>query len=266
MKITPVIELSRVSKSYRRGGFFRKGERVEVLKEIDLSIRPGECVGLIGPSGSGKSTMGRILLGLESPDDGEVRMMGESISAETHLSKNRRRAVQVVFQNAPDSCNPRMTAREILSEPLRNFEKLKGRRLEEKIDSLLKKVGLLSSDKGKRPDRFSGGELQRICIARALAPGPDLILLDEAVSALDMVVQSQILDLLDELRFDLGTAYLFVTHDLRLVRRFCDRAFLLENGRLEPFDPATFAANKHLPLLDELVKAMPPSRPNRNRG
>ena len=260
--MNPVVTLSGVTKSYTRGGFFKKGEIVPVLRGIDLSIGSGECVGLVGPSGSGKSTMGRILLGVEKPDQGEVAIRGERITG-GKLSPKARRAVQVVFQNGLDSCNPRMTARDILAEPLKNFTDLRGKDLEEQIDDLLRKVGLDPKEKGKYPSRFSGGQLQRICIARALAPKPDMILLDEAVSALDMVIQAQVLDLLDDLRRELGTAYLFVTHDLRLIRRFCDRAFLLQDGRLHGFDPKTFVSKDHLPLLSELVRAMPPTTPQR---
>lgn len=214
MTKSAVIELSHVSKSYRRGGFFSRGERFSVLSNVVLSVAPHQCVGVIGPSGTGKSTLGRLMLGLEEPDSGSVSILGHTVNHQSPLSKKQRRAVQVVFQNALDSCNPRHRIKDILAEPLRNFDDLSGRQLDERIVELLQMVGLDKKDRHKYPSQFSGGQLQRICIARALAPRPSLILLDEAVSALDMVVQAHILDLLDQLRHSLGTAYLFVTHEI----------------------------------------------------
>lgn len=257
--MSPVVELKNVARSYAHGGVFSRGESFCVLKDVNLTVNPGECIGLIGLSGAGKSTLGRILLGIEAPDAGEVRILGRSAAG--RISVQQRRAVQAVFQNALDSCNPRMSAFEIVAEPLRNFCGFKGTALRDRVAELLEMTGISPDDMNKLPGRFSGGQLQRICIARALAPQPQLILLDEAVSALDMLVQAQILDLLDALRRRLGTAYLFVTHDLRLIRRFCSRAVLLQEGVLKPFDPRTLKAAQPLALLDELADAMLPPLP-----
>jgi nickel transport system ATP-binding protein len=243
----PLIELRNVSKAYRRGGFFSRKERVPVLEGVDLDLHAGECLGLVGRSGSGKSTLGRIMLGLEAPDSGTAKILGTDVSAGRSLSPQLRSAVQVVFQDSIGSCNPRMTAGEIIAEPLRNFEGLRGRNLREKVEHLMETVGLSPADADKLPSRFSGGQLQRVCIARALAPTPRVIVLDEAVSSLDMIIQARILDLLDKLRREHGTAYLFVTHDLRLVRRFCDRAFIVSERQLHAFSPKQ-AVPESLPL------------------
>lgn len=261
-----VLEARGVCKTYRRGGFFSKAEAIPVLRGVDLDIAPGECVGLVGRSGAGKSTLGRIILGLESPDAGTVRLFGQPVqdkAGRLRMPNALRRQVQVVFQDALGSVNPRLTAGQIIAEPLCNFERLRGKALRERIAGLLECVDLVPSDADKHPNRFSGGQLQRVCIARALAARPGLIVLDEAVSSLDMLVQARILDLLEALRRKEGTAYLFVTHDLRLVRRFCDRAFAVQDGRLEPFDHRQLNVARLPESLRHLVSAMLPSMPPR---
>ncbi|WP_147818672.1 ABC transporter ATP-binding protein [Salidesulfovibrio onnuriiensis] len=260
-----VIEIENVSKTYGRGGFFRKQERFTVLRNVNLSLHAGECLGLVGRSGGGKSTLGRIMLGLEAPDSGSVRILGQDVAGFKTLPLDLRRAVQVVFQDAIGSSNPRMTAGEIIAEPLRNFDRLKGKALRDRVAELLEQVGLSPDDANKLPGRFSGGQLQRICIARALAPSPQVIILDEAVSSLDMLIQVRILDLLTSLRKQHGTAYLFVTHDLRLVRKFCDRAFFMSEGELYPFDPETMADTGQSRALEELFDAMLPPMPDMAR-
>jgi nickel transport system ATP-binding protein len=263
-----VLEARNVTKNYSRGGFFKQAENVAVLHGVGLAIRAGECVGLIGRSGSGKSTLGRILLGLEAPTGGEAYILGRKTTDEkgrVRLDRDQRRAVQVVFQDAVGSVNPRLTAGDIIAEPLRNFEDLKGDRLAERVAELLVHVGLSPEDAAKHPACFSGGQLQRISIARALAPRPRCIILDEALSSLDMLVQARILDLLDRLRREDKVAYLFVTHDLRLVKLFCDRSVTMEQGRLVPFDIDDLAnelGQQSLPGdLRELACAMLPAMP-----
>lgn len=256
-----VVELENITKTYGRGGFFRKQERFTVLDNVSLSLSAGECLGLVGRSGSGKSTLGRIMLGLESPDSGKVRILGRELNARRHMPMDLRRSVQVVFQDAIGSSNPRMTAGEIIAEPLRNFDGLKGKKLRDRVCELMEQVGISPNDADKLPGRFSGGQLQRICIARALAPSPRVIVLDEAVSSLDMLIQARILDLLDSLRTEHNTAYLFVTHDLRLVRKFCDRAFFMCEGNLHPFDPAKAVSHAGSQALVELFNAILPPMP-----
>ncbi|QJT10865.1 ABC transporter ATP-binding protein [Oceanidesulfovibrio marinus] len=261
-----IIEARNVTKTYRRGGFFSSAEIVPVLHGADLRIEQGECVGLVGRSGSGKSTLGRILLGLEQPTSGEARILDRPTTngGRLQVDREQRRAVQVVFQDAIGSVNPRLTARSIIAEPLRNFEKLRGAALDARVAELLQHVGLSPDDVAKHPSRFSGGQLQRISIARALAARPRCIILDEAVSSLDMLVQARILDLLDDLRTKDGVSYLFVTHDLRLVQRFCDRAVAVEQGRLVDFDHTNFRAAAMPGSLGDLAAAMLPAMPTQD--
>ena len=168
-----LLELVGIHKSYRRGGVLGRRERFEVLRDVHLSIEPKACVGLLGRSGSGKSTLGRIALGIEEPDSGGVLFEGRDFrTLSSREYRDARRNLQVVFQNSLGSVNPRMTAAEIVAEPLRNFENPSERALLDRVHSLLAKVGLEPADGRKLPHQFSGGELQRICIARAIALRP----------------------------------------------------------------------------------------------
>ncbi|WP_353116679.1 dipeptide/oligopeptide/nickel ABC transporter ATP-binding protein [Nitratidesulfovibrio sp.] len=229
----PLLELRGVTRSYRTGGWFAPGQMREVLRGVDLTVREGGCTGVVGPSGAGKSTLCRIALGLERPDGGVVRFMGRDVR---HGLGKDRRHVQVVFQNSVNAVNPRLTVERIIGEPLENFTPLNRRQRRARAGELLEQVHLSPALLDRLPHRLSGGQLQRVCIARALAPRPRLILLDEALSSLDMLVQARVLDLLTELRRATGTAYLFVTHDVRLVPLFCDEAAVLTEGRVAPVD------------------------------
>ncbi|OWJ69150.1 ATP-binding cassette domain-containing protein [Inquilinus limosus] len=227
-----LLSVDRVSKSYRQGGLFDRRPPRQVLQGAGLSITAGECVGLLGPSGCGKSTLARLILGIEAPDSGAVLLDGAPLAGRGRPDAvQARRDIQAVFQDPFGATNPRFTAFEVVAEPLRNFDRLSGPALRARVDGLLRQVGLDPAESGKPAHRFSGGQLQRLCIARALAPGPRLLILDEAVSSLDMTTQGRILDLLAELRRRSGIAYLFITHDIRLVPGFCDRAVVIEDGR-----------------------------------
>lgn len=228
-----LMELNNVHKSYRKGGLFGNKERFDVLKDVNMRLEAGSCVGLLGRSGSGKSTLGRIILDLEPPDAGEILYQGRPVrelSGQEYL--DFRRNFQVVFQNSLGSVNPRFTAGQIIAEPLQNFESLSPGQLNSRIVELLEQVGLPGSAADKYPHQFSGGELQRVCIARAIALNPRLIVLDEAVSSLDMLIQAKIVDLLLDLQHKLGTAYLFISHDLRVLLKICDRLLVMHEGRL----------------------------------
>jgi len=228
-----VLELKGIDKSYHRGGFWGNRAKFEVLKDVNLALQAGSCVGLLGRSGSGKSTLGRIALNLEAPDAGEVLYQDRPVKSLNRAEyQDFRRNVQVVFQNPLGSVNPRFTAGQIVAEPLHNFESLSPAQIKNRVGELLERVELSASDMGKYPHQFSGGELQRVCIARAIALNPRLIVLDEAVSSLDMLVQLKIMDLLVRLKNELGTAYLFISHDIRVLMKMSDRLLVMHEGRL----------------------------------
>lgn len=221
----PLVRLTGLAKSY--GG-------TRVLDSVDLEIHPGECLGLVGESGSGKSTIARCLVGLESADAGGVTLEGASVADPATGSAAEladfRRAVQFVFQDPYATLNPRHSIRKCFDEILR-ADGRRDRGDAEKT-ALLQQVGLTPAYLDRRPAQLSGGERQRIAIARALVPGPKLLICDEAVSALDVSVQAQILNLLKRLARERGLAYLFVTHDLAVVRQMADRVAVLEKGRI----------------------------------
>jgi nickel transport system ATP-binding protein len=237
--------------------------RVDVLKNVNLSIAPGGCLGLIGRSGAGKSTLSRIVLGLERPDRGDVDYDGVSLTKMTReQSRIYRRNCQVVFQNFLGSVNPRFTAGQVIAEPLYNFEAMDREQVRQRIEELLEKVGLHPSDANKYPHQFSGGELQRVCIARAIALSPQLIVLDEAVSSLDMVIQSKIVALLKSLQKTLGIAYLFISHDIRVLLKMADTLAVLHEGTVvETVDLKKNEKRSYHPALTELVAAVLPPVP-----
>jgi len=254
-----LLEVHGVEKGYRRGGLFGRHEPVPVLRGVDLTLGEGESLGLIGRSGSGKSTLGRIILGLEHPDAGEVRFQGQNLHDLPAADRRRaRRDLQVVFHDTHSALNPRLRIGASIAEPLQNYERLSPAALGDRVRELLVVVGLAAADAEKYPHQFSGGQLQRIAIARAIALTPRLIVLDEAVSSLDMLVQARVLDLLADLQQRLGTAYLFIAHDLRVVTRLARRLAVMDAGRIAtlvdldrppraPIDPA----------LQRLIEAVP---------
>lgn len=229
---TPIIACENLCKYYRPGWFGAK-ETKHVLRGINLNIRKGESIALVGESGSGKSTLGRQLLGFETPNDGQVLYQGTPLhSMRAAALKAFRKNVQVVFQDSISAVDPRWRIGRTIAQPLKLLCDMPENVRRDRIADLLQTVSLHPQDANKLPVQMSGGQLQRVCIARALASEPELIVLDEAVSNLDLTLQIQVLDLLSELRQRLGVAYLFITHDLRLVQRFCDRVVVLEGGKL----------------------------------
>lgn len=230
--MTELIELKNVRKSYRQGKLFGKSSETEILHGINLSVRAGECLGLLGESGCGKSTTARVVLGLEKCG-GEVLYKGKNIRAFGKAAwREYRRNAQVVFQNSNGAVNPRFRAWEIVTEPLSYFEKLPKEALRARARELLDRVGVTGGVLDKLPGQFSGGELQRICIARAIALSPEFIVLDEAVSALDMLNQSRVLELIARLKRETGAAFLFISHDLRVLVKVSDRLAVMQSGRI----------------------------------
>jgi nickel transport system ATP-binding protein len=205
-------------------------ERQEVLKNVSLELRDGECLALVGESGSGKSTLGRVLSGLLKPNDGKVLIDG----VDMYANIKQRRKISIVFQDYTTSVNPRFRVRDIIAESLRAL-KLSGEPcsdVRKRTVEILEQVGLSEDYEARYPHELSGGQLQRICIARAVATKPEMILLDEAISSLDASTQTQIMDLLIRLKQKHGFSYFFITHDLTAVTYMCDRVFFLNEGEI----------------------------------
>lgn len=224
----PLLRASDIHVAFSRGGLFRRGHQ-PVLRGLSLTLEEGRCLGIVGESGSGKSTLGRVLVGLLRPDRGDVAVDGKNLYGTGRGASFH--PCSVVFQDYSTSVNPRFSVEEILAEPLKKgFGDAKERR--DRILALLEKVGLSSDLLRRRPHQLSGGQLQRICIARAVASRPRFILLDEATSSLDVSVQVQVMDLLAELRRDEGLSLLFITHDLTAVTYLCDSVLFMNDGRI----------------------------------
>lgn len=222
-----MLKVEGVCKSYRKGGWFGK-ERQQVLYDIGFEWNQGECLGIIGESGSGKSTLGRLLLGIEKPDQGVITFNGKPVSDR----KTRKRGISAVFQDYTSSINPFYTVEQAMLEPLK-LAKVEPQQHKSKIERLLVQVGLDASYLPKYPHELSGGEAQRVCIARAVSSEPACIVLDEAISALDGSVQMQVLELLKSLRKAHGMGYIFITHDIQAAAYLCDRVMIVRSGRIE---------------------------------
>jgi peptide/nickel transport system ATP-binding protein len=264
----PLVRVEGLRKYYEtESGFLDRllGEQrqVKAVDGVDLEIREGETLGLVGESGCGKSTVGRTLLRLEEPTAGSVYVRGEDITGyDAAALRDLRRDVQIIFQNPHSSLNPRLTVNDIVGEALDLHGLAEGQTRDERIKELLERVGLNASHANRYPHEFSGGQLQRIGIARALAVEPDFIVCDEPVSALDVSVQAQILNLLAELQAELGLAYLFIAHDLSVVEHVADRIAVMYLGRIAQVGTATeiFESPQH-PYTEALVSAIPEPDP-----
>ena len=236
-----------------------------VLKEVSLALKSGETVALLGRSGCGKSTLARLLVGLESPTQGSVCWRGEPLSGLNRAKQKAfRRDIQMVFQDAISAANPRKTVREMLREPMRHLLSLTKSEQLARASAMLKAVDLDDSVLDKRPPQLSGGQLQRVCLARALTVEPKLLILDEAVSNLDLVLQAGVIGLLKKLQRQFGTACLFITHDLRLVERFCQRVMVMDEGQIVETqvvgDKLTFSSHAGRVLQNAVLPAFPVRR------
>lgn len=215
--------------------------RNQVLFDVSLKVSQGTCLGILGESGSGKSTLGRVICGLLKPDTGEVKIQDVSVYASRNGLKNFQKRLSVVFQDYTTSANPRFRVKEIIAEGLAARERNQKIRLDrlEETNRLLELVGLDSSYANRYPHELSGGQLQRVCIARAVACQPEIILFDEAISSLDAHTQVQIMDLLHDLKEKLGLTYIFITHDLTSVTYLCDDVLFLYHGRITEHIPVS---------------------------
>lgn len=267
----PLIEVRHLKKHFpvKGSGWGRQRQYVRALDGIDLQLLRGETLGVVGESGSGKSTLGRTIVRLEAETAGEVRFDGKLVSTLNGEGfRAFRQAVQMVFQDPYSSLNPRMTVGEAIAEPLRTH-RLAGSAsaARERVADLLRRVGLQPEMASAHPHAFSGGQRQRIGIARALGLNPRVLICDEAVSALDVSVQAQILNLLERLKRDLGLAYLFISHDLGVVRHVSDRVAVMYRGRIVEMATrdALFAAPGH-PYTQLLLAAAPAPHPRARRA
>ncbi|MDT0344289.1 ABC transporter ATP-binding protein [Streptomyces litchfieldiae] len=269
----PLLEARGLTKSFRVPRSPSGSNRLRALDGVDLTVGRGETLGLVGESGCGKSTLARVLLMLERPDAGTVRFDGtDPFALRGKELLAWRRKVQMVFQDPFASLNPRLNAADLIGEPWRSHPGLVPRQERGKrVRELLEMVGLRASDADRYPQEFSGGQRQRIGIARALALNPEVIVCDEPVSALDLSVQAQVLNLLTDLQAELGVAYVFISHDLSVVRHVADRVAVMYLGRVVESGPAeeVFTAPRH-PYTAALLSAAPslagtggPERPQR---
>ncbi|WP_069999800.1 ABC transporter ATP-binding protein [Cellulosilyticum sp. I15G10I2] len=238
-------------------------ERQQVLKGVHLILKEGECLGIIGESGSGKSTFGKVLLGLLKPDQGEVTLDGMPLYGRSYQSGSPGcdHKISVVFQDYTSSVNPRFRVKDIIGESLRFIMKTSKTKFkkEEHVEELLRQVGLDSSFKDRYPHELSGGELQRVCIARAIAVRPKVILLDEAISSLDVSTQTQIMDLLIELRAKYSFSYIFITHDLTAITYLCDRVMFFHEGQIvEQVDDISRLSSLKNKYARKLLRAVMP--------
>ncbi len=265
----PLLEVRGLTKHFpvRRKGPGGGTARVRAVDDVSFSIGPGETLGLVGESGCGKSTTGKLILRLIEPTAGDVLWRGTNLSPLSAAQvRPYRRELQAVFQDPYSSLNPRMRAADVVAEPIRNFESLPAAQVRERVERLFARVGLRPDQLVKFPHEFSGGQRQRLGIARALSVQPRLIVCDEPVSALDVSVQAQVINLLIDLQDEFGLSYLFVAHDLAVVEHISHRVAVMYLGKVVEIAPkrALFTAPRH-PYTEALLSAVPVPDPTVER-
>lgn len=253
----PILEVNQVTKVYGSGK-----QQVQAVECATFTIYKGETFGLIGESGSGKSTLGKLIIGLEPPTTGEVSYLGKPLWQGKRFVRQKPGEIQIVFQDPQSSLDPRMTIRDIIREPLLALptSERKAKGSEERLKQLIHRVGLQEEQLSRYPHEFSGGQRQRIAIARALITDPQFVVLDEPTSALDVSVQAQVLNLLKELKRERNLTYLFISHNMAVIRYMCDRMAVMQKGNIveqgrtseifaRPQDPYTRTLLASLPTL-----------------
>jgi len=255
-----MLMIQHVSKCYEQRGWFRLKERIQAVSDVTLTLRPGICLAVVGESGSGKTTLGKLILGIEQPDCGTILFNNINVCTTVKESKKfLQKNIQVVFQDCQNAVNPNMKIKDIIAEPMELHLSLSKSERLKKIEQLLQQVGLVSSDAYKYPHQLSGGQLQRVTIARAIATEPKLIVLDESINSLDVLVQVSILKLLKQLQRAKGFSYFFITHDLHAVKLFADEVAVMDKGEIvEYVSDVTQICNMTHPVSRRLLAARLP--------
>ncbi|KRD15771.1 peptide ABC transporter ATP-binding protein [Acidovorax sp. Root267] len=266
----PLLQVKDLVREYTlpREHLFQPPGKVHALNGVGFSIASGRSLGIVGESGSGKSTLARLVMALDAPTSGTVHLLGRNLHQlpPTEL-RHARRDFQMVFQDPYGSLDPRQTVERIVTEPLQAQGETSRAAQREQAGQVLSQVGLRANDLGKYPHEFSGGQRQRIAIARALITRPRLIVADEPVSALDVSVQAQVLNLMQDLQQEFGITYMLISHDLAVVNHLCDEVVVLYQGRIvERGSPAELFRNAQHPYTQSLVGAVPQVLPGRARA
>jgi oligopeptide transport system ATP-binding protein len=268
MSPAPIIEVVEVAKSFALGreGLLGRRRTLWALVDVNLTVVAGEALGIVGESGCGKSTLARMMVRLLRPDSGRVLFQGQDLSGVDHTSDARTR-LQMVFQDPYSSLSPRMTVGSAIEEPLRAHRIVPGEEVVRERDRLMERVGLGPRLAGRLPRELSGGQRQRISIARALSVRPQVLIADEAVSSLDVSVRAQILNLLSDLRSELGLTLIFISHDLGVVDHLCDRVAVMYLGRIVEVGPVADVLGRSAhPYTRALVAAVPQPVVGRRRS
>jgi oligopeptide/dipeptide ABC transporter ATP-binding protein len=264
--VSALLDIAELAKRFEVGG----KRRLHAVDEVTFTIGRGETVGLVGESGCGKSTLVRLINRLLDPTSGSIRLGGTELAdlrARSFAGNGNRARIQMVFQDAGDSLNPRYTAADAIADPVRRLKRLQGAALKQRVEALADMTGLPRELLSRFPHQLSGGQKARVGIARAIAVEPELLILDEPTAALDVSVQVVILKLLQQLKRELGMSYLFVSHDLNVVRLLCDRVLVMYLGKIVEQGPADeiFADPRH-PYTRALISAIPQADPARRIG
>jgi len=265
--VTPLLQVRNLRKDFLVHSAWRRHAMLRAVDDVSLSVAEGETLGVVGESGCGKSTLGRLILRLLEPTAGEIRFAGQDLRAlRGRELRRRRRDFQIVFQDPYGSLNPRMRVGNIIGEGLEIHGLARGREKQARVREILEKVGLRSDAFDRFPHEFSGGQRQRIGIARALAVGPRLIVADEPVSALDVSIQAQVVNLMQDLQDEIGLAYVLIAHDLRVVEHISHRVAIMYLGRIvELAESVELYRNPRHPYTRALLSAIPVANPNARR-
>ena len=267
---TPLLQVNELTRSYDlpRSSLFGPREQVHALRGVSLTLQAGKSLGVVGESGSGKSTLARLVMALDRPTSGSVQLLGRDLhQLSPDELRTARRDFQMVFQDPYGSLDPRQSVERIVTEPMAALQRSSKAEMKERAAEVLAQVGLRSTDIDKFPHEFSGGQRQRIAIARALMTKPRLIVADEPVSALDVSVQAQVLNLMQDLQQQSGLSYLLISHDLAVVSHLCDEVVVMHQGQIvEHGTPAELFTHAQHPYTQTLVQAVPQIAPGLARA